>query len=138
MFIRNIPFTALLLCSLQLHVNCYAQSIDVKGKIVNEDGAPVAAVITVKGTNVSVVANMNGEFVLAGIDEQSTLMVHSNSTEPREVRVNGRQELIVTVRNYTKNNVIIPIPITPPITVKTASITSCMPRPVTLEKSSKP
>lgn len=86
----------LLACIIQL----YANTVEVKGKIMNEDGAPVAATVIVKGTDISTKADMNGEFVLTGIDEQSTLLICNAGIEPREVRLNGRtQPILITVRS---------------------------------------
>ena len=51
------------------------QSIDVRGRVVDEKGEPLAgASISVKGGK-STSSNSNGEFYLAGVDEKATLII---------------------------------------------------------------
>lgn len=67
--------------------------INVKGKVVNENGEPVVATVTVKGTKMAVSSNEAGEFELAGIDENATLVFTGVSIQDYEVKVNGRPDL---------------------------------------------
>lgn len=67
--------------------------IDVKGRVVNERKEPVAATVSVKGTNVAVSTDGNGFFSLKGIDEQATLVITGVSIELLEVKVSGRNDL---------------------------------------------
>jgi TonB-linked SusC/RagA family outer membrane protein len=71
--------------------------IDVKGRIVDEEGNPVAgATIQVKADNSKGTATaINGEFTLTGIDEKATLVVSGISIETFEIKVNGRNDLAV-------------------------------------------
>ena len=74
-------------------------AIDVKGRVTNEKGEPVAgATITVKGTNKAVTTNENGEFVFTGIDENATLVVSSVSFESREIKIAGQSSLTVQLK----------------------------------------
>ncbi len=70
-------------------------SINVKGRIVDEEGKPVVgAAIQVKGGKAKgTTTNDNGEFVLAGVNENAVLVVSGVNIESFEVRVNGRTEL---------------------------------------------
>jgi len=68
--------------------------IDVKGRVVNENGEPVIATVTVKGTKNAVTTDANGNFVIRGVDENATLVITSVSIEQAlEVKVNGRTDL---------------------------------------------
>ncbi|MES2458345.1 MAG: SusC/RagA family TonB-linked outer membrane protein [Bacteroidota bacterium] len=62
------------------------RAIDVKGKILDENGAPlVGATVTVKGTNRVAKTDQNGAFFLSGIDEKAVLVISYIGYEPREV-----------------------------------------------------
>ena len=69
--------------------------IDVKGKIVDENGKPVLATVTVKGTSKATSTNENGEFFLTGVDETATLIISGVSIETYEVKVNGKTEITI-------------------------------------------
>lgn len=75
--------------------------IDVRGRVVNESGEPVAgASVMVKGTNQGTNTNGDGYFELKNIDENATLIISAVHIEPYEVRVNGRTDLAtIGVRN---------------------------------------
>jgi TonB-dependent starch-binding outer membrane protein SusC len=72
--------------------------IEVKGRIVNEKGEPVVASVMVKGTNNGTSTNANGEFELKGVDDNATLVISGVSIESFEVQVNGRSELVFSVK----------------------------------------
>lgn len=72
--------------------------IDIRGRIVNEKGEPVAASIVVKGTNKGTSTNANGEFQFKDVDENATLVISGVNIETIEVKVNGRTEINVTAR----------------------------------------
>jgi TonB-linked SusC/RagA family outer membrane protein len=68
--------------------------IDVKGRLVNENGEPVAgATITVKGTNNRTASDDDGYFLLSGVDENATLVISATNIDPREVKVAGKTDL---------------------------------------------
>ena len=75
--------------------------IDVKGRIVNENGEPVRATVTVKGTRNAVSTNDNGEFIIKGVDANATLVVTGVSTETIEVKVSCKTDL-ATISTKTK------------------------------------
>jgi TonB-linked SusC/RagA family outer membrane protein len=69
--------------------------IDVKGRIINERGEPVAASVIIKGTGRGTATNDNGEFELKSIDSEAVLVVSGISIETFEIRINGRTDLSV-------------------------------------------
>lgn len=73
-------------------------TIDVNGRIVDENGEPVAASVMVKGTSKGTTTNDNGEFELKGVDDSATLVITGVSIESFEVKVNGRTELTLNAR----------------------------------------
>lgn len=75
--------------------------IDIKGKIVNENGEPVRATITVKGSAQAVTSDDQGEFLIRNVDEKATLVVTATNIERYEIAVNGRTDLSV-IRVKTK------------------------------------
>lgn len=75
--------------------------IDVKGKIVNENGEPVLATVTVKGTSNATSTNELGEFLLTGVDENSTLVITATNIEMFEVKLNGKSNLSLTAKTRT-------------------------------------
>ncbi len=70
-------------------------AIDVHGKVVNENGGPVAgASVQVKGDKTKGTStDANGEFTLKAVDENATLIISGVAIETFEVRVKGRAEL---------------------------------------------
>lgn len=79
--------------------------IDVHGTVVNEEGKPVLATITVKGTNKATSTNDNGKFVLTGIQENATLIISGVNIQTFEVAVKGRTNLgVLTAKNKVIKN----------------------------------
>jgi hypothetical protein len=57
--------------------------IDIKGRIVNENGEPVAgASVKIKGTNIGTSTNENGEFALNVPDPNMILVITAVNIEP--------------------------------------------------------
>lgn len=68
--------------------------ITVKGRVVNETGEGVRATITVKGSTNRVSSDDNGNFIIANVDDNATLVITSTSIEaPIEIKVNGKTDL---------------------------------------------
>ena len=67
--------------------------IDVKGRIVNENGEPVIATITEKGTKNAVASDANGYFELKNVNENATLVISGVNIEAYEVKVAGKADL---------------------------------------------
>lgn len=74
--------------------------IDVRGRVVNENGDPVEGVsVSVKGTSIATSTNSLGEFYLKGVEENATLVFTSVNTEVFEARINKRSFMDVAVQN---------------------------------------
>jgi TonB-linked SusC/RagA family outer membrane protein len=67
--------------------------VEIKGKVLNENGEPVMATISIKGSRKATTTNTLGEFSLKEADENATLIISGVSIETFEVKVNGRTEL---------------------------------------------
>lgn len=72
--------------------------IDVKGRILNENGEGIVASIVVKGTQQGTASNSEGFFELKGVDENATLIITAVNIAPLEVKVNGRSTINITVK----------------------------------------
>ena len=73
--------------------------IDVKGRVVDEKGDPVAGVtVTLKGTKKMTATDDNGVFTLKGIDESGTLVFTSVNMETLEVKINGKTDLAINLK----------------------------------------
>lgn len=75
--------------------------IDVKGRVVNENGEPVLATVTVKGTKNAASTDLSGVFVLKGVDENATLVITGVNIETYEIKVGGRNDL-ATISTKTR------------------------------------
>lgn len=69
--------------------------IDVKGRVLNENGEPVVATVTVKETKVAATTDEQGRFFIPGVDENATLVISGVSIETYEVKLQGRNDLNV-------------------------------------------
>jgi TonB-linked SusC/RagA family outer membrane protein len=69
--------------------------IDVKGRIVNENGEPVAGVsIQIKGDKTKGTStDANGYFELKGIEGTATIVISGVNIETREIKVDSKSEL---------------------------------------------
>lgn len=76
--------------------------IDIKGRVVNDKGAPVqGATVTVKGTNIRASTDADGNFTIAGVDANATLVITAVNIETYEIKVNGKADL-ATITTKTK------------------------------------
>ena len=76
--------------------------IDIKGRVVNENGEPVEGVtVTVKGTKNATATNVNGVFELKGVDENAFLVFSGVNVESYEVKLDGKTDL-ATINLKTK------------------------------------
>ncbi|HMU46139.1 MAG TPA: SusC/RagA family TonB-linked outer membrane protein, partial [Chitinophagaceae bacterium] len=75
--------------------------IDVKGRVVNENGEPVAgASVQVKGDKTKgTTTDANGNFELKGVDENATLIITGTNIEDYQVKLNGKTDLgVITAK----------------------------------------
>lgn len=69
--------------------------IDLIGKVVDEQGKPVAgATVTVRGSGVSTATNADGDFLIRA-DERGSLMITSVGFDTKIIRINGANSLVV-------------------------------------------
>lgn len=72
--------------------------IDVKGRVINEEGSPVDGVtVTIKGSKFSTVTDIRGEFELSSIEQDAVLVFTHVNMETFEVKVSGKKELVVNL-----------------------------------------
>ena len=84
---REVAFSAFRISSLP---------IDVKGRVLNENGEPVAGVtVKVKGSTQATFTNSDGEFQLTNTDKDATLIFTGTNVETFELKVSGQTQLAV-------------------------------------------
>ncbi len=77
---------------------------DVSGQIVDAEGNPLVGVtIKVKGTSTGTVTDVDGSFSLEGVPEDATLVISYVGFETKEVLLNGKSELDITLTPSSKN-----------------------------------
>ncbi len=97
-FIKTMvkPFLMLILISC-LSLSAYAQST-VKGTVTDEIGEPVVgATVRVDGTDVGTITDLNGAFSVSA-SPQATLSISYVGFQPQKVRVAGRQQVSVVLK----------------------------------------
>ncbi|MBL7697794.1 MAG: TonB-dependent receptor [Chitinophagaceae bacterium] len=76
--------------------------VELRGKIVDEDGQPVqGATISVKGDNKATATNTQGEFVLRDVSDNAVLIISSIGFETQEVSVGGRSLISLQLKKST-------------------------------------
>jgi TonB-linked SusC/RagA family outer membrane protein len=72
---------------------------DVHGHITDSSGNPlVGASVTVKGQHKGTQTDANGNFSMKGVDNEATLLISFTGFESREIKLNGRSELTLKLR----------------------------------------
>ncbi len=85
--------------SLSIRTPIAPSPVDVKGRVVNEKGEPLAGVsVLVKGTKRGTSTNDNGEFEMKGLNEDAVLQFSGVNIEAYETKLNGRSELSFTAK----------------------------------------
>lgn len=88
-----------LLCS----ISGFAQDITIKGRIIKDDGQPLAgASVTVKGTAKGTATNDQGEFEISA-PANATLVISSIDFVTQEIKVNNRTSVNVTLVSLEKS-----------------------------------
>ncbi|WEK37989.1 MAG: SusC/RagA family TonB-linked outer membrane protein [Candidatus Pseudobacter hemicellulosilyticus] len=72
--------------------------VDVKGRVLNENGEPLMASIQVKGSSKGTTSDASGFFELQTVDDQAVLLVTGVNIEPLEVKLGGRSSIEIRVR----------------------------------------
>lgn len=79
------------------------QYIIVTGRVTNEQGNPLAsASVLIKGSTVGSMTDNDGDFTLADVEPNATLIISSIGYETKEIKVHGKHTLQITLK--TKSN----------------------------------
>lgn len=79
-----------------------ALPIDVRGRVMNEDGEPVAgATVMVKGTKNATATTEEGEFILRNVDPTATIIVTGVNILTIEQEVRNQKNLLLQVKGKT-------------------------------------
>jgi len=72
--------------------------IDLKGEVRDEKGNPIlGATVTVKGANLSTTTNMDGSFVLKGVDKNAIIVISYTGYKTEEISLHGRTNITLTM-----------------------------------------
>jgi TonB-linked SusC/RagA family outer membrane protein len=67
------------------------QNIDLRGKIIDENGQPLMGVtVTVKGTSLGAVTDVNGNFTLSNVNDDATLLISYIGYASKEVKAQAQ------------------------------------------------
>jgi TonB-dependent starch-binding outer membrane protein SusC len=77
--------------------------IDIKGRVVDEQGQPVIASVVIKGTNRGTTTNEMGEFSLKAVDDNAIIVFSGVGIELLEVAINGKATFDITVKTLVKS-----------------------------------
>lgn len=76
-----------------------APGIDIKGRIVNAEGEPIPnATVSVNGTEKKTITDINGNFVLTGVNQNAVLTITHVQYEMKNIAVNGHISLNATLQ----------------------------------------
>ncbi|OQP48108.1 hypothetical protein A4H97_29895 [Niastella yeongjuensis] len=82
--------------------NKIALPIDIRGKVVDENGKPVPSVtVTVKGTKKQTITNGVGEFSISDVSDNAVLIFSSVNMESFEINVSGQKEILAKLKTKT-------------------------------------
>ena len=79
-----------------------AVGIDVNGRVLDEKGDAVQASVTVKGTKVGTITDDEGSFRLYNINDDAILLISSVGFEEKQVVVNYKKNLLITLKSSIK------------------------------------
>lgn len=80
----------------------YFNSITLTGRVLDEGGMPIVNVnVSVKGTKLNTTTNNTGTFILAGIDENATLVFSYIGKVTQEIKIKGKTKIEVTLQSST-------------------------------------
>jgi TonB-linked SusC/RagA family outer membrane protein len=72
---------------------------NIKGRIVDSKGEPISnATVTVKGTNKSTSTNANGEFSLAGVNDDAVIVITHVQYETQTIALHGNELVSATMQ----------------------------------------
>ena len=78
--------------------------ITLKGKVTDAKGVPLpGATIKVKNSNKAVAADVNGNFILEGVEDDAVLLISYTGFTNLEISLNGRTELAIVLQEDLQN-----------------------------------
>jgi TonB-linked SusC/RagA family outer membrane protein len=82
------------------HVTDLPGNVDVKGRVLNENGELMAGVsVSIKNSRTGMMTDLDGLFQFSNVDEDAVLVFSGANIETLEERINGRKEIVVIVRS---------------------------------------
>ena len=88
------------LFSLFLSVSVFAQDLNVSGKVTDGSGSGLpGATVQVKGTNKGTSTDVDGNYKLAGVASNATLVISSVGMATQELAVDGRTVINVSLKD---------------------------------------
>jgi TonB-dependent starch-binding outer membrane protein SusC len=75
--------------------------ITVRGRIADENGEPVVASISVKGSSRGTSSDANGDFQLVNISSDAVLIISATNIEEVSINVSGKTSLSIAVKTVT-------------------------------------
>jgi TonB-linked SusC/RagA family outer membrane protein len=97
---RSVPLDANL--SGEIFARPHVGSITVRGSVSDESGERLIGVTIYVNESVGTVTDVNGEFVLANVDEQAILTVSSVGFETQNISLVGRTSLSIVMSSSLK------------------------------------
>src|SRR5690349_3253709 len=95
--VKYVLVLMLLLAGIQTVV--LAQSVNVKGKVLNEKAEPMPSVsVIVKGTTTGVSTNNDGEFSINAPNKNSVLVFSSVGYQSQEITVGNQSNLSIVLK----------------------------------------
>lgn len=92
-------------CALLLFIsaNVFAQQITITGSVKDDQGEPIiGANVIVKGTTTGTVTNVEGEFSLPSVKDNSTLEISFIGYLKQDIKINGKKSVHVVLLEDTK------------------------------------
>jgi TonB-linked SusC/RagA family outer membrane protein len=85
----------MLLCVFSLSVDLHAQNLNIKGKVMDQDGNVLpGAAVRVQGSSIGVVANDDGDYALSNVPKGSILEFIIVGFVTQEIKVTGDKTVI--------------------------------------------
>ncbi len=82
--------------------------IDVKGRVVDDQGLPLPGVsVTVKGGKNATITNVDGEFLLKGVDENATIVISSIGFTTVEIKASANLSIKLVQSLSDLNEVVV-------------------------------
>lgn len=72
--------------------------IEVRGRVLYEDGEPATVSIFIKGTRYGTSSSVTGHFVLTNVNPDATLVITGVNIEQTEIKLNGSQVTTISVK----------------------------------------